>query len=622
CLCCLRLNPTGQSSDICRLKRLGDFTSARRFFKENLQEYLDRPQIIIEYAELLLEQGDYKTLSEFGGGTMSKAWDSLADSNDKLLLTIYWELIQVLVVHYKPGRPGAFVKKLDVVNGAIDELRKIDPDKRDITSTEIKMLALLYSLGGLVDGSVYERLRELFSPNFYEVLHKNLLRQGRIRDVRDIAVSITSADINILDQWGGPQSFVEDWSSSASDASTTLALLDIFVSLATYELEKSVENAEILIAGSAPLALLIIENDPGSMKSRPFTRWMLTKTQFSDIQGPQYAYSYREHFKSYPGVVFQSKRSQLPQYVPVKGENPGWKPNGAAPEFERPVRMAMRTSRELGDYQTEVMALQRLIILSARPSKEFDELCNPQKVIQSDISGYSKTLTSKYLISNTDELKRELRANMSELFDIPDFPNCLSMLGSWILNMLRYTLEDEGPAAWRALKESDEDYRDLPEEFQTKIRARFPAIQWRVGRAIFDPLKVKFGQTKKQDKNRAVKGKAPEATEKNSEDEKSEQHGLSTTGAKNRDQASLEKSSEILGSPSGEAQKGTSVDDSIGSSEEESRALTGKEAESEQLGAESTVAKTTKSPSRITTVECDSGEVAETVPAPSGDDTT
>ncbi|OTA96079.1 hypothetical protein M434DRAFT_151590 [Hypoxylon sp. CO27-5] len=507
--------------ELCRLERLGDFASARRFFTENLQEYLDRPQIMIEYAEMLLEQGDYKTLSEIEDGVMSNVRGNLTDSSDMPLLRIYWELIQVLAAHYKPGRPGAFLKKQGAVNEAIDELRKIDPNKQNITSTEIKMIALLYRLGSLMDGSVYERLRDIFSSNFFGTLYKNLVVQGRVWDVRDITVAMISAGVNILDQWGGIQNFAKDWSSSASDASTTLALLDIFVSLAAYELENSVEAAEALIIESTPLALSIIENDPGSMKSRPFMRWMLTKTQLSDIKGPHYAYSYKEHFEPFPGVVFHSKRSQLPQYVPVKSENPGWNPHGAASEFERPVRMAMITSRELGDYQTEVVALQRLIILSPNPSKEFEELSKLQKVIQGDICGYSKTLTSKYLISNTDDLKRGLKSEISKLFDVPDFSNCLSMLDSWILNMLRYTLEDEGPAALRALKESNDDYENLPGEFQSKISARFLPTLLHASRPTFDLPTVEFNQSKKQNKNHVKKGKAMKALKKNSKDKRS-----------------------------------------------------------------------------------------------------
>ncbi|KAI0152447.1 hypothetical protein F4776DRAFT_601617 [Hypoxylon sp. NC0597] len=512
---------SGSLEELCRLERLGDFASAREFFTENLQEYLDRPQIAIEYAEMLLEQGDYKALSELDDGVMSNVQGNLTDSGNIALLRMYWELIQVFAAHYKPGRPGAFFKKLDVVDEAIHELQKIDPNRTNITSTEIKMLALLYRMGGLVDGSVYERLRDTFSSGFYQSLYKNLLAQGRIWDIRDIAVALISADVNILDQWNGIRCFAKDWSSLASDASTTLALLDIFVSLATYELQKSVETAEALISESAPLALSVIENDPGSMKSRPFTRWMLAKTHLSDVKGPHYAYSYKDHFKPFPGVVFHSKRSQLPQYVPVKSENPGWNPRGAAPEFERPVKMAVITSRELGDYQTEVMALQRLIILSARPSKEFEELCKLQKVTQGDICGYSKTLTSKYLISNSDDLKQELKTEMSELFDVPDFSNCLSMLDSWILNMLRYTLEDEGPAALRALKESDDDYQNLPGEFQTKISARFPATHLRAGRLAFDLPIIEVNQSERQNKNHTKKGKAVKALKKNSKDKRS-----------------------------------------------------------------------------------------------------
>ncbi|KAI1409588.1 hypothetical protein F5Y13DRAFT_203258 [Hypoxylon sp. FL1857] len=478
--------------ELCRLQRLGDFASARRWFTENLQEYLDNPQIIIGYAEMLLEQGDYKALAEFNHGATPEAWANLADSSDALLLTTYWELLQILRTRFNPERPYPLGNATDrAIDRAIDVLRKISPDNRNITSTEIRMLALLYRLGYWAFRSIFERLHDIFSLRFYKVLYKTLLSQGRIWDVRDIAVALARVDIDLLHQLGGTQAIIKDWSSSASDSSTTLALLDIFVS----------------------------QNDPGNMKSRPFTRWMLAKSRLSDIKGPNYTYCLIKHFQSYPGLVLRPRTFLLPQYVSAKGENPGWSLHGAAPELERPARMAMRASRELGDYGTEAMALQRLITLSTNPFKEFEELCNLQKVIQGDIWGYSMTLASKYPISNTNKLKRDLKMELSEFFDIPKFGACLATMDVWVLKRLRYTLEDGGPAARRALGKSDENYKFLPKELQRMISEKFPDIPRRVGQTISDPQKAKVNQAERQNENLSKKGKAPEAAENTERDQ-------------------------------------------------------------------------------------------------------
>lgn len=47
-----------------RLKRLGRFHEAATFFDENLTDHLREKTVMNTYAELLLEQGDYKTFFE------------------------------------------------------------------------------------------------------------------------------------------------------------------------------------------------------------------------------------------------------------------------------------------------------------------------------------------------------------------------------------------------------------------------------------------------------------------------------------------------------------------------------------------------------------------------------
>ena len=42
-----------------RFSRLGNFTAAREFFEQNLKAHLDHPVVFIQYAEALLDMGDY-----------------------------------------------------------------------------------------------------------------------------------------------------------------------------------------------------------------------------------------------------------------------------------------------------------------------------------------------------------------------------------------------------------------------------------------------------------------------------------------------------------------------------------------------------------------------------------
>ena len=45
--------------DFCRLARLGNFQQAKQFFRDNLEQHIDDPYIFVQYAQMLMEMGDY-----------------------------------------------------------------------------------------------------------------------------------------------------------------------------------------------------------------------------------------------------------------------------------------------------------------------------------------------------------------------------------------------------------------------------------------------------------------------------------------------------------------------------------------------------------------------------------
>ncbi|PHH74136.1 hypothetical protein CDD80_3295 [Ophiocordyceps camponoti-rufipedis] len=44
-----------------RLVRFGDFRAAKEYFEEQLADYRTHPYVFIQYAEMLLEMGDYRS---------------------------------------------------------------------------------------------------------------------------------------------------------------------------------------------------------------------------------------------------------------------------------------------------------------------------------------------------------------------------------------------------------------------------------------------------------------------------------------------------------------------------------------------------------------------------------
>ncbi|KAL7627464.1 hypothetical protein AAE478_001657 [Parahypoxylon ruwenzoriense] len=420
--------------EFCRLQRLGDFASARKFFMENLRDHIEKPYVFIAYAEMLLEQGDYHTLSEIDGDATLKRSRRLKHGGDEDLLMTYWKLIQVFVAYHKPGsRP---FRQSYIVLKALNDLRTtMHPDDRDVSSTE-----------------------------------------ARKSDSMDLCERI--------------RNFIKDWSSPTRgyDPPTTLALLDVLVSHALHRLRNSVMadvrigDCEDILNQCTPLVLSIIENDPKSMKCRPFSRWMLAKVKLADDKDSKRRKSQQQHLASSPGMVLSLWYPQLPHYIPLKKENPGWKLVDGTPELECPVRTVVKTSRALCDYHTEAMALEELIVRSKNPVKEFEELSNLQKLTQGDIYNYLRTLIPMYLISNTEDSRDGLRKEVSEIIRGSGTSHFLQPLDSWVLRMLQYSLENDEVIAERTLQKADRIYKHLPRNFRQNIDVVFPDVRQRVSR--------------------------------------------------------------------------------------------------------------------------------------------
>ncbi|KAI0376268.1 hypothetical protein F5Y04DRAFT_292820 [Hypomontagnella monticulosa] len=505
-----------------RLRRLGDFASARSFFAEHLHDHLHMPYVLVEYAEMLLEQGDYNTFSEIDDKTMYNAGGNIMDNHYGDLLRSYWELILVFVSWHKPHSSSE--RFTEIINSALNKLVDMvghmeDNEKgnlylTDITSTEIKMLALFYNLVTHPKQLLFRRLSVIFPSTFYRVLYTTLLSQGRIWDLHDIAVTRAfTPQVDVSYDWSDDpdfrrriQDFIKDWSNTLRepDTSTTLALLGVLMSLGQRAVFNPFDDdvdskgrAEIILDLSAPLALSIIENDPRSMRSRSFIKWMLMKPF---IAGQDCVVSQIWSLRLSQGIALQSNHFQLPLYIPMMSENPGWDPVRVTPDHEGLVSMALNMSRCLADYQTEGMSLRELTKLSTNSIEVFEELGKLEKLTQGDIHYYSNTLISKYLVSDTEHRRNKLKDDLAELLSIPFLPICLDSIQMWSLNILLYTLEKSGPAAVGALNEAGRIYTEtshiFAEAFWEDVIHKIPAMKRfarRIGDDSVEPRHVESG---------------------------------------------------------------------------------------------------------------------------------
>ncbi|TGJ84571.1 hypothetical protein E0Z10_g4180 [Xylaria hypoxylon] len=475
-----------------RLSRLGHFSSANRFFQEHLHHHIDNPYVLVQYADLLLHQGDLKGVTLLKDDAMYKREGEQPDSRELRTLRVNWELLQILAksrtLDALSGAPDVFG---EAVNLFTVMAKEISPD-RSISSTEIEILALTLQLTSrpalnskwLRYGS---RALTAFSITLLH-LYQTLLRQGRIWDFHDLVVLMpTIEDIKALtyDVFGKDLIpslgiLITDWSDSVHgyDASTTLGLLSIMTHIMLEPVEASEKECIDILKLCLPLAISIAENDPSSLKSRPYLRLLLAKSRFAETASRQAIDTLTTRLQSAQGVFYHSDIALLPIYVPSENETPQWGITDQPPELKTPVRLVLRSAIELGDLETEVLARQELLRLSSNPREEFDTLCALQLSRQGDLNGYGLSLASKYLVSNTKEAKEELAILISRLLSKVASTDYWDPSQEWILNMLLYKLEGRSPSAIKhMLERSNTDYQNMEEPFLREISRKMPILK-------------------------------------------------------------------------------------------------------------------------------------------------
>jgi uncharacterized protein HemY len=128
----------GDLEALARLSRLGDGKGARQFFAKNLHEHIDNPYVLVCYAEVLMQQGDYKAMTDLNPEPIYNPESRINDSEEGRLLQMYWELMQLLANSHRPGLQREHFSVLPEALQALGEL--VSQDGREISSTEVSDL--------------------------------------------------------------------------------------------------------------------------------------------------------------------------------------------------------------------------------------------------------------------------------------------------------------------------------------------------------------------------------------------------------------------------------------------------------------------------------------------------
>ncbi|KAI0202089.1 hypothetical protein F4808DRAFT_449825 [Astrocystis sublimbata] len=476
--------------EMSRLSRLGHFLPAKAYFDENLQHHIDNPYVLVQYADLLLRQGDLKGVTLLKTEAIDKLEDERPDSAESRILRVYFELIRVLAKSYTLDN----LRGLSTVfEDAVDILNAIDPDK-PISSTEVGIFALT---NHLMYHPVLESNRNsnwfsyglrLAMPITTTLLYQALLRQGRIWDLHDFFVLMPTLeriktfthDIFKKNLISSLQAMVSDWTNSIHgyDASTTLGLLSILTHMLVAPLGQTEQECTGILKICLPLALSVMENDPSSLKSRPYLRVLLANSRFAQAASSRAMESLTRQLQCSQGIYYQADIALLPVYVPLGNENPPWTPVDQPAELKDPIKLILRSAIELGDLETEVFARRELIRLSSDPREEYNKLCALQLSQQGDLNGYGLTLASSYLTSVTKTEKEDLAAAISRLLPKVSSTDFLDASHEWVLNMLLYKIEGKSSSTIRhMLERNDANHRNMEESLLREISRKMPQLE-------------------------------------------------------------------------------------------------------------------------------------------------
>ena len=337
-----------------------------------------------------------------------------------------------------------------------------------------------------------------FPVSFYRRLYQDLLREGRVWDFHDIFTALSFAHgsdfafqslVGSTDNKRPLQCLMDDWitANGGHDSATLLALLRI----ALYS-----GAADTSMEFSKQLALTVMEYHPQDMDTEAFLQWMLMKTKYGIMSANANIDGFHDHLKSAPGLLAYYGW-QMPTYIPVHHENPGWRAADAPAECQSLAQSLLGHCKRLGNYHMQADALGVLILISKDPVKELDELCSLQNSTQGNIDAYYRTLGTSYLALAPDASADDPKRNeLKRIFRDRCFDRKASIIASekFLRCLFLYSIEDEDEGAQKALEEAFHHSLYLQENEVEEFEDKMPDLRLK----RLEYLKNNIGSTKER----------------------------------------------------------------------------------------------------------------------------
>ncbi|KAH7176738.1 hypothetical protein EDB81DRAFT_49620 [Dactylonectria macrodidyma] len=458
------------------LVRRGDFRNAKSFFNDNLVAHIADPWIFIQYAEMLLDMGDYKSFHQLNPEPVFRQFQFTGESDEShalATLELNWRLLKAVALSHSQH-------ELQPILDEICHPRELLPMRENIESTEIRIVCLAMRLMPFTNQNGADTAafpRYLADWGNWEKIYRELLAQGRIWDFRDLFLTAytcfgaESANEQFFRSKNALDTLLTDWRTTEQDESTQLALLDI-VSVMALSSNVSAEVrpfTEQCLQSANVLGESIMETFPQDVKSRPFLRWILAQSSISARRGKRSPFAY-DYLFDFPGEAVLPKHIGIPYYIPIRQENPGWMPPNLPTGSSEPLEMVLKASKELNDYDIEASCLKELIVRSHEPATLFDRLASFQKERQQNMEGYLATCLSRYLITKDEDAKSKLLRDLSEFGWWQDPSKLVSPVRACTRDIMQQALTPTSPSYLpNSIKAGTRYYEFLPEFLQRLI---------------------------------------------------------------------------------------------------------------------------------------------------------
>ncbi|KAL2150449.1 hypothetical protein VTH82DRAFT_7012 [Thermothelomyces myriococcoides] len=359
-----------------RLRRLGQFADAIALFRTQLDRFLDKRYVLVQFAQCLYEAGRYDQLEKLAE---EKAPRSLGlEKADALQLN--WDMLLLA------AQKGPYKSQFDRVSYMmLPAIKRVITDTwPKLDSTQCHLLALMPEVGLPLRAAVPPY------PASLNDLSRHLLDKGMVWEFRDIihgeldsfgpeqVLSIVAPFMQPPLHNSTKQNSLEHlrklWTEGAEDEPTLFALLDTFTT-AALQRRRVVRSASKLgkervdsvmvecmdAADECASALLAI--DDAHLMARPCLRWLMAKRMIKDndelLFFDQLSPGLPDRFNFSPSV-FPSDR--LPTYD-IKGIIPQWTPRQAPPgdDFGSTAQMVLQAAERLGDVDLQTGCLKEMM---------------------------------------------------------------------------------------------------------------------------------------------------------------------------------------------------------------------------------------------------------------------